>query len=340
MSTREASTSRRAAAAHGREADDASAQDAGRLVEQAEAILARYLKPGQWPRAKAIGAFRRNRDLEPVLSLYAQAMESDPGEPSYPWNLASALDRLGLSDLAVIYMRRAIRVAEEAGDGEWSGADAHLALADVAIRAGDDEIAALALDDARHLDPDAPVGRYQRRLRRRLSPPEDSAASDHDSARKGTAVEHLIAATCMLASAFELNVSTSLVDDEGVDLVFHRRERSTTLAVQIKSRSWSAATMRARQRFIAQVRRSTFKPRPDLFMLFVAIDARFADYGPVWLIPSEAFAEMLDSSQAAKLRFSASAAPGSDDRWVKYRLERHELPRRLIGELERLEALR
>jgi hypothetical protein len=141
-------------------------------------------------------------------------------------------------------------------------------------------------------------------------------------------------------SDFELNVSTSLVDDEGVDLVFHRRERSTTLAVQIKSRSWSASTMRAKQRFIAQVRGSTFKPRPDLFMLFVAIDSHYADYGPVWLIPSEEFASALNGSQGSKLRFSASAAPGSDDRWVKYRLERSELPKRLIEELERLEAQR
>lgn len=48
---------------------------------------------------------------------------------------------------------------------------------------------------------------------------------DQDSARKGKAVEHLVAATCILTSGLKLNVSTSLVDDEGVDLVFHRREK-------------------------------------------------------------------------------------------------------------------
>jgi hypothetical protein len=36
------------------------------------------------------------------------------------------------------------------------------------------------------------------------------------SARKGKAVEHLTAASCILASGGELNASTSLVDDEGV----------------------------------------------------------------------------------------------------------------------------
>jgi hypothetical protein len=44
------------------------------------------------------------------------------------------------------------------------------------------------------------------------------------SARKGKAVEHLIAATCVLATAGELNALTALVDDEGVDIGFKRRD--------------------------------------------------------------------------------------------------------------------
>jgi uncharacterized protein GlcG (DUF336 family) len=68
-------------------------------------------------------------------------------------------------------------------------------------------------------------------------------AEDRDAARKGKAVEHLVAATCILMSELQLNVSTSLVDDEGVDLVFHRREASTPLAVQVKSRLMSAKTL-------------------------------------------------------------------------------------------------
>jgi tetratricopeptide (TPR) repeat protein len=339
MSTKEASTSKPVASGPGREANGGSVHLAVRFADDAEEILARYVKPGKWPSAKSIRAFRQHGDLESVLSLYEQAMEHDPAEPAYPWNLASSLDRLGASDLAVAYMRRAIRIAAETNDQEWAGADAYLALADIALRASDTDIAALAIDNARHLDPDAPIGRYQRRLRRHVESPAARPTSDYDSARKGTAVEHLIAATCMLASDFELNVSTSLVDDEGVDLVFHRRERSTTLAVQIKSRSWSATTMRDKQRFIAQVRASTFKPRPDLFMLFVAIDPRFADYGPVWLIPSEVFAATLNGPRD-KLRFAASAAPGSADRWIRYRHERPELPRRLLDALENLERAR
>lgn len=85
-------------------------------------------------------------------------------------------------DLAIAYMRRAIRVAEQTGDNEWAGADAHLALADIALRAGDSDIAAMAIETARRLDPDASIGRYQRRLRRHLEAPERNPTTD-DRAR-------------------------------------------------------------------------------------------------------------------------------------------------------------
>src|SRR5437016_5601654 len=98
-------------------------------------------------------------------------------------------------------------------------------------------------------------------------------ADDRDAARKGKAVEHLVASTCILASGLRLNVSTSLVDDEGVDLVFHRRQRSTKLAVQVKERAVTGAGMK-RDRFRADVRSATLRPRTDLYMLFVAVDAR------------------------------------------------------------------
>jgi hypothetical protein len=265
-------------------------------------------------------------------------MEAEPKEASYPWNLASSLDRLGVPDLAIAYMRRAIRLAEEAGDEEWSGAAAQLALADIAINARDLDIATLAIDQARRIDPSAPTERYRRLARRRLAQSDSPDADDHDAARKGTAIEHLIAATCMLASGFELNVSTNMVDDEGVDLVFHRREHSTTLAVQIKSRSWGAKMMRDSQRFVAQVRRSTFRPRPDFFVLFVAVDMAFGEVGPIWFVPSEAFSEAPASRAGERLRFSASAAWGADDRWSRFRHERFELHRRILGELDKLET--
>src|SRR3954447_17781303 len=95
---------------------------------------------------------------------------------------------------------------------------------------------------------------------------------NRDSGRLGKAVEHLVAATCILTSGMELNVSTSFVDDEGVDLVFARRGQPKTLAVQVKSRRLTGTSM-SRGMFRTQVRDATFSARDDLFLLFVVNDA-------------------------------------------------------------------
>ena len=339
MTSNAASTSKRVVVDRARSVNsDAAVAQAGELVDQAEEVLGRYLGPAQWAAVRAARQFRETGDLQLVLSLYARAMEDDPGEPAHPWNLASSLDRLRLPDLALIFVRRAIRVAEETGDHEWAGADAHLAWADIALRADEPEMAEQAIARAREISPEVPVETYLRRIRRKYPRVKHADAVRHgDAARKGAAVEYLIAASCMLASDFQLNVSTNLVDDEGVDLVFHRRDGSATLAVQIKSRSWSANVMRNGEKFIADVRRATFHQRHDLFLLFVAVDAQFADYGPVWLIPSVDFADALAVNKRATLRFVASASSASNDRWARYRLERSELPNRILSALDDLE---
>ncbi len=338
MTNNAASTRKRAVGGRASASSHSQIEDSVQLADQAEEIFARYLDPGSWPTAQVAQVFRGSGDLERVLSLYSQAMANDPREPAYPWNLASSLDRLQLSDLALIFLRRAIRVAEDTGDSDWAGADAHLALADVAMRAGEPEMAEIAIEKARKIDPSAPVERYVRQLRHERSTTKGAdVAQNTDAARKGTAVEYLIAASCMLASDFKLNVSTNMVDDEGVDLIFHRRDSPATLAVQVKSRSWSANVMRDREKFIADVRRGTFQHRRDLFLLFVAVDSQFADYGPLWLIPSVDFANGLTPGKRAKLRFVASASPASNDRWVKYRMERSQLPDRILAVLDDLE---
>lgn len=152
MTSNAASTSRRVAAGRGSVDSAAVVESAARLADEAEEILGGYVRPGRWPAARTARRFLDSGDLERVLSLYARAMEDDPREPAYPWNLASSLDRLRLSDLALIFIRRAIRVAEETGDREWAGADVHLACADIAQHAGDSEMAELAIHRAREID--------------------------------------------------------------------------------------------------------------------------------------------------------------------------------------------
>jgi hypothetical protein len=80
-----------------------------------------------------------------------------------------------------------------------------------------------------------------------------------DAARMGKAAELLVAASAILATRGALNVSTSLVDDDGVDLVFHRRGHTSTLAVQVKARM-SDGVLAQTGRVQANAREATFRP--------------------------------------------------------------------------------
>ncbi len=101
-----------------------------------------------------------------------------------------------------------------------------------------------------------------------------------------------MAASCIFVTGGELNVSTSLVDDEGVDLVFPRRGGTATLVVQVKGRTSSSKRV-ASGGFVAFVRSQTFTPLPDLDMLFVAVDVEKAAIMHAWLVPSLEYAATL-----------------------------------------------
>ncbi len=141
-----------------------------------------------------------------------------------------------------------------------------------------------------------------------------------NAGRIGKAVEHLVAASCILATDTVLNVSTAFVDDEGVDLVFHRRGGTATLAVQVKSRSDDSSVVQ-QGRFIANVRRETFRPRPGLWMLFVVVNRPTATLGTTWFMPSAEFVKLARPVGAKKrLRITASTKPDSQDQWRPYRM--------------------
>jgi tetratricopeptide (TPR) repeat protein len=125
---------------------------AEQLVGEADELLQEALSPGHWPEPEVVERFLSAGKLDRVLALYGRAMRLDSGEPAYPWNLASAMNRLGLNDLALGFLTRAIHLAEGRGEVEWSGPDAQLALAEVAIDAEEYDLALTALAHARSDD--------------------------------------------------------------------------------------------------------------------------------------------------------------------------------------------
>lgn len=165
---------------------------------------------------------------------------------------------------------------------------------------------------------------------------DDYTLKSNEAGGMGKAVEHLVAAFCILATRGELNVLTSLVDDEGVDLVFHRRGSTATLAVQVKARMSDSKRVRS-EGFVAFVRSQTFVPRPNLDMLFVAVDVKLGVIMKAWLVPSEDYAATLkEPNSRGRFRFSASMKESTSDRWRTHRLEAQELP---VAVLERLDDL-
>lgn len=165
---------------------------------------------------------------------------------------------------------------------------------------------------------------------------EDYLSKRPASGRIGKAAELLVAAMCILATGGELNASASFVDDEGVDLVLHRRGSSAMLAVQIKCRTSTAVQVR-RERFAAQVRSQTLRARDDLDMLFVVVDAEVGAITTAWLVPSPAFQAAASRTGDGHLRFRASLKQGSNDQWSPYRLTARQLPERVLSRLAQIE---
>jgi len=159
-------------------------------------------------------------------------------------------------------------------------------------------------------------------------------AENAGAARKGKATELLIAAMCVLASSGELNALTALVDDEGVDLSVKRRNGTRTLDLQVKSAFIDERkSLRERGSFIADVRRETFRPRDDLYMLYVVVDGGRAEVLQAWLVPSREL-ELRGFEVRPRgrrlLRFAASAKPTARDKWRHRRLERDALVPMLV----------
>jgi hypothetical protein len=160
------------------------------------------------------------------------------------------------------------------------------------------------------------------------------------SSWKGRAVEWLVAAQCILASNGRLNVSTAMVDDEGVDLVFNLKGTSKTLAVQVKSRFASTKLFQKRRIYRAQIRRKVFHPRKDLHVLFVLFDDVEAfDIREAWLVPSLRFQELTAAQTESRpqLVFAVNTR-GTTNIWFPYRCTRQSLAQRIVKAIEELHA--
>ncbi len=169
------------------------------------------------------------------------------------------------------------------------------------------------------------------------------ASKNASSARKGKAVEQLVAATCVIATGGELNALPALVHDEGVDVGFKRKNGTRVLDVQVKARfsdDDGSKALREQGLFSSGVREESFRPRDDLFMLYRALNGAKAEIEDAWLVPSKVLeAEGVRITKQGKehLRIAASAKRDTDDKWRRFRYTPEEFPQRLLEVISHLE---
>jgi len=150
--------------------------------------------------------------------------------------------------------------------------------------------------------------------------------------QKGKVVEMLVAAHLILGSDGALNVSTPMVDDEGVDLVLSLAGEAKHLLLQVKSRF----SLTGKGAYRAQVRRASFRPKKDLYLLFVYFDKEKGELGDtMWLIPTVDFKEKTKNQNIEKKYVVFQTRFNSKDMWESYRLEKTMLPGRIIEVLKR-----
>lgn len=81
----------------------------------------------------------------------------------------------------------------------------------------------------------------------------------------------------------------------------------------------------------------TRSARPDLYILFVAVDADDGTFPLAWFIPSEEFrTHFVKPNSQGRFHFVASMKPDSADKWSDYRVSRPTLAARVLAALDTL----
>ncbi|AWJ88965.1 hypothetical protein Sp245p_03745 [Azospirillum baldaniorum] len=137
----------------------------------------------------------------------------------------------------------------------------------------------------------------------------------------------------MLASAGRLSPFVPLADDGGVDLLLHDKVTGCSVTVQVKGRVAKDDSALGYVQF--DVRTSTFRDGPDMFLLAVLLDMQQGSVQRAWLIP---MAELpaVSMRKTEKLAITPSPSSASKDRYTPYRCQdMREVAERLIDHLDR-----
>ena len=154
-----------------------------------------------------------------------------------------------------------------------------------------------------------------------------------NATQKAGITETLFALTGLLGSKGKLSFAIPFVDDEGVDvLVYKRKSGGKVLYIQVKSRF----TLTSNGHFRSQVRKKSFTPRKDLYLVFVYYDNNKQGLGDtLWLIPTLDFMDLIKGQKSnRKFYIFHTKFTAQNDMWVKYRLSLKDLSQKLLVLIE------
>ena len=148
--------------------------------------------------------------------------------------------------------------------------------------------------------------------------------------QKGKVAQDLLAQTLILGSQGQINVALPSVDDEAIDIIFYTRGGSQkVIFAQVKSR-WLSSVGINKGVFRTQVRRATYSPRDNYFLIFMVCNQDKFQLGEtLWIVPSQDFSK-LTRGQGNPSRIVFQSRFNSHDMWQKYRLTLQDLPSRII----------
>ncbi|MEM2100513.1 MAG: hypothetical protein QXP45_04165 [Thermoproteota archaeon] len=102
--------------------------------------------------------------------------------------------------------------------------------------------------------------------------------------------------------------------------------------LQVKSRF----TLTNKGAYRSQLRRASFKPRKDLYILFAYFDRAAGELGnTMWLVPTEDFAERTRNQSSGRKYLVFQTRFNSKDMWERYRVEKAVLPNKIVEILKR-----
>ena len=154
--------------------------------------------------------------------------------------------------------------------------------------------------------------------------------------QQGVVTQYALAIILIVTSDGRLEVAIPVTDDDRRDMEIHIREKfARSVALQVKSTTHLAHRFKAYQlSMFFSVPKDRLINHPNFWYFFGYFDMKaMAFANPVFIVPSAEVhshaAPHLDGDRWT-FNFSASLDPDSQDHWVPFRVQTHEVGKRVL----------